>query len=128
MIPDHNKRQSANRVLNSCGTFNETRVLSWYQLLNYLTTTTSGAPNGDRGSTMTTLGSPYTTFFFELSHHSIKNDFNFNPRMGSNYIHRKSEKKLIIHSQTSTVAPSKFGWVITSHPLLDMWLRIHDGI
>ena len=35
--------------------------------------------------------------------------------------------KLLIHSQTSTVAPLKFGngKVISSHTSLDMWLLIH---
>ena len=37
---------------------------------------------------------------------------------------------LLIHSQTSTVQPLKFGdgWVILSHTLLDMWLHIHAEI
>ena len=36
--------------------------------------------------------------------------------------------KLLIHSQTSTVAPMKFGngYVISSRTLLGMWLLIHD--
>ena len=38
--------------------------------------------------------------------------------------------KLLIHSQTSTVAPLKFenGWIISSHTFLGMWLLIHFGI
>ena len=38
--------------------------------------------------------------------------------------------KLLIHSQTSTVQPLKFGngKVISSHTLLCMWLLIHAGI
>ena len=37
---------------------------------------------------------------------------------------------VLIHSQTSTVAPLKFGYgyVISTHTLLGMWLLIHDGI
>ena len=37
--------------------------------------------------------------------------------------------KLLIHSQTSTVQPLKFGngWAISSHILLGMWLLIHAG-
>ena len=39
------------------------------------------------------------------------------------------EKKLLIHSQTSTVQPLKFGniQVISSHTLRDMWLLIQAG-
>ena len=38
--------------------------------------------------------------------------------------------KLFIHSQTSTVAPLKFGngYVISFHTLQGMWLLIRDGI
>ena len=42
----------------------------------------------------------------------------------------KCEMKLLIHSQTSTVQPLKFGngQVISSHTLLGMWLLIHAGL
>ena len=37
--------------------------------------------------------------------------------------------KLLIHSQTSTAAPLKFGngYVIASQNLLEMWVLIHAG-
>ena len=42
----------------------------------------------------------------------------------------KHGTKLLIHYQTSTAAPMKFGkgWVISSHTLLGMWLLLHAGI
>ena len=51
--------------------------------------------------------------------------FNFNPSMDI-----KWEIKLLIHSQTSTVQPLKFGngYVIPSNTLMGMWLLIHADI
>ena len=42
----------------------------------------------------------------------------------------KCRMKLLIHSQTSTVQPLKFGnvYVISSNTLLAMWLLIHAGV
>ena len=42
----------------------------------------------------------------------------------------KCGEKLVIHSQTSTVQPLKFGngWTISSHTLLGTWLHIHAAI
>ena len=38
--------------------------------------------------------------------------------------------KLLIHSQTSTMQPLKFGneWIISSHTVLGVWFIIHTGI
>ena len=36
--------------------------------------------------------------------------------------------KLLIHSQISTAKQSKYGLVIESYTLRDMWLLIHAGI
>ena len=52
------------------------------------------------------------------------------PTWISNYIHYKVWVKLLIHSQTPTVQPLKFGngLVISSHTFSDMWLLIQAEI
>ena len=52
------------------------------------------------------------------------------PAWISNYIIIKCQNKLLIHSQTLTMQPLKFGnaYVISSQILLAMWLLIHTGI
>ena len=75
-------------------------------------------------ATVSSSGKPQCIF-----HHS-------NPR-GPFYQHglvvapnMKCVMKLLLHSQTSTVQPLKFGngEVVPSHTLLDMWLLTHAGI
>ena len=52
------------------------------------------------------------------------------PARESNYNYHSVWAEKLIHSQTSTVAPLKFGngLVISSHTLQELWLSIHAGI
>ena len=52
------------------------------------------------------------------------------PALLSNYIYHKAYVQLLIHSQTSTVVPLKFGngYIISSHALQGIWLLTRVSI